>query len=172
MLFPFGFHCTGMPIKACADRLLREMEEYGNPPQFPSPNDVASIADGKFNASETSSDSTASHLADQIEQKANVACGEAASSEVKQFKKKSKVASKASGETYQWNIMSKLGISDDEIAKFANPMHWLYFFPPLAMVCVAILSILEAWTCFLFQFIFSCRSLHSSSRELISSDYL
>lgn len=33
--FPFGFHCTGMPIKACADKLKREMELYGNPPKFP-----------------------------------------------------------------------------------------------------------------------------------------
>lgn len=35
MLFPFGFHCTGMPIKACADKLKREMEIYGYPPLFP-----------------------------------------------------------------------------------------------------------------------------------------
>lgn len=35
VLFPFGFHCTGMPIKACADKLKREMELYGNPPNFP-----------------------------------------------------------------------------------------------------------------------------------------
>lgn len=34
-LFPFGYHCTGMPIKACADKLKREIELYGNPPQFP-----------------------------------------------------------------------------------------------------------------------------------------
>lgn len=36
VLFPFGFHCTGMPIKACADKLKREIELYGNPPRFPS----------------------------------------------------------------------------------------------------------------------------------------
>ncbi|XP_014255426.1 leucine--tRNA ligase, cytoplasmic [Cimex lectularius] len=34
-LFPFGFHATGMPIKACADKLKREMEDYGYPPKFP-----------------------------------------------------------------------------------------------------------------------------------------
>ncbi|KAL6254270.1 hypothetical protein P5V15_014885 [Pogonomyrmex californicus] len=35
VLFPFGFHCTGMPIKACADKLKREIEIYGYPPKFP-----------------------------------------------------------------------------------------------------------------------------------------
>mmetsp|Transcript_46688 Transcript_46688/g.91875 ORF Transcript_46688/g.91875 Transcript_46688/m.91875 type:complete len:1069 (-) Transcript_46688:57-3263(-) len=34
-LFPFGFHCTGMPIAACADKLKREVEKFGNPPIFP-----------------------------------------------------------------------------------------------------------------------------------------
>ncbi|ORX37486.1 Nucleotidylyl transferase [Piromyces finnis] len=28
-LFPFGFHCTGMPIKACADKLKNEIELFG-----------------------------------------------------------------------------------------------------------------------------------------------
>jgi leucyl-tRNA synthetase len=28
-LFPVGFHCTGMPIKAAADKLVREMEMFG-----------------------------------------------------------------------------------------------------------------------------------------------
>lgn len=37
VLFPFGFHCTGMPIKACADKIKREIERFGNPPQFPGP---------------------------------------------------------------------------------------------------------------------------------------
>lgn len=34
-LLPFGFHCTGMPIKACADKLKRELETFGFPPKFP-----------------------------------------------------------------------------------------------------------------------------------------
>eukprot|EP00736_Rhodelphis_marinus_P009844 Rmarinus@m.21894 len=34
-LWPFGLHCTGMPIKACADKLKRELEVYGCPPTFP-----------------------------------------------------------------------------------------------------------------------------------------
>ena len=34
-LFPFAFHCTGMPIKACADKISNEIKKYGNPPKFP-----------------------------------------------------------------------------------------------------------------------------------------
>jgi leucyl-tRNA synthetase len=32
VLFPQGFHCTGMPIQACADRLADEIEVHGMPP--------------------------------------------------------------------------------------------------------------------------------------------
>jgi len=36
VLFPFGFHCTGMPIQAAANKLKREYEVYGSPhPIFP-----------------------------------------------------------------------------------------------------------------------------------------
>ena len=35
VLFPFGFHCTGMPIVASANKLKKEIELYGNPPKFP-----------------------------------------------------------------------------------------------------------------------------------------
>lgn len=47
VLFPFGFHCTGMPIKACADKLKREMEMYGNPPQFPQEETTREIVEEK-----------------------------------------------------------------------------------------------------------------------------
>ncbi|XP_058452707.1 leucine--tRNA ligase, cytoplasmic [Malaya genurostris] len=40
VLFPFGFHCTGMPIKACADKLKREMQDFGCPPVFPQQTEV------------------------------------------------------------------------------------------------------------------------------------
>ncbi|KAJ0976414.1 hypothetical protein J5N97_018379 [Dioscorea zingiberensis] len=44
VLLPFAFHCTGMPIKASADKLAREMQKYGNPPVFPS---AEAYVDGK-----------------------------------------------------------------------------------------------------------------------------
>ena len=39
VLLPFGFHCTGMPIAASADKIKREMQLYGNPPHFPQDED-------------------------------------------------------------------------------------------------------------------------------------
>ena len=41
-IFPFGFHCTGMPIKACADRLKRELND---------PTDIASKQDNSVKLS-------------------------------------------------------------------------------------------------------------------------
>lgn len=36
VLFPFGYHCTGMPIQAAANKLRRELEKFGEPsPVFP-----------------------------------------------------------------------------------------------------------------------------------------
>lgn len=39
-LFPMGFHCTGMPIKASADKIVLEMKDYGCPPVFPPPEET------------------------------------------------------------------------------------------------------------------------------------
>lgn len=92
-IFPFGFHCTGMPIRACADKLQREMEEFGFPPNFP----------------EVEEDDTSSK------------------------KVHSKVAAKTGNLRFQWQIMRSLGLLDSDIKEFADPKHWLKFFPPLAV---------------------------------------
>ena len=49
-LFPLGLHCTGMPIKACADRLKRELDLYGNPPQFPTDQDQSTNDSAKVHS--------------------------------------------------------------------------------------------------------------------------
>jgi len=33
---------------------------------------------------------------------------------------------------YQWQIMTSLGLDDNEIKPFADADYWLRFFPPLA----------------------------------------
>ncbi|XP_046907783.1 leucine--tRNA ligase, cytoplasmic isoform X1 [Hypomesus transpacificus] len=105
-LFPFGLHCTGMPIKACADKLKREMEVYGNPPQFP-------------------------EEGEEEEEKPKVE--EEFVIKDKSKGKKSKAVAKAGGSKFQWDIMRSLGLSDEEIIKFASAEHWLEYFPPLAI---------------------------------------
>ncbi|PIO72802.1 hypothetical protein TELCIR_05248 [Teladorsagia circumcincta] len=102
-LFPFGFHCTGMPIKACADKLKREMEDFGCPPRFP-------LEEGATIEEETSS-------YDEI-------------TKDKSKGKKSKLVSKTGSFKYQWQIMQSLGLTDEEIEKFANTDYWLDYFPP------------------------------------------
>lgn len=107
-LFPFGLHCTGMPIKACADKLKREMELYGCPPQFPEEDD-------------------------EDEDVTPVKTAEDVIIKDKTKGKKSKAAAKAGSSKYQWGIMQSLGLSDEEIEKFAEAEHWLGYFPPLAI---------------------------------------
>lgn len=111
VLLPFAFHCTGMPIKASADKLAREIQQFGDPPVFPSEEE------NQVNQELEPKDQNASEPAMKDKFKG----------------KKSKAASKSGGQMYQWEIMRSLGLSDGEISKFQDPYNWLSFFPPLAM---------------------------------------
>lgn len=109
VLLPFAFHCTGMPVKASADKLAREIKQFGNPPVFPS-----EVQEQEDEASKNTDNS------------------EGAAPD--KFKgKKSKVASKSTGQAFQWEIMRSFGLSDSEIADFQDPYKWLSYFPPLAV---------------------------------------
>jgi len=44
----------------------------------------------------------------------------------------SKAAAKTGSMRYQWQIMQSLGLCDEEIKQFADPKHWLGYFPALA----------------------------------------
>ncbi|CAF1100302.1 unnamed protein product [Rotaria sordida] len=108
-LFPFGFHATGMPIPAGADKLKREIEEFGFPPQFPIEKEEDE-GEQILNINGISNDT-------KIDNKAKG--------------KKSKAIAKTGSEKYQWEIMRSIGIeSDDEIKKFTDPQYWLTYFPP------------------------------------------
>ncbi|KAF5284997.1 hypothetical protein FQR65_LT02309 [Abscondita terminalis] len=102
-LFPFGFHCTGMPIKACADKLRREIEDFGCPPQFPQ------------------------ESVTEVVEKEDIIPKD------KSKGKKSKAVAKAGNTKYQWQIMRSLGMTDEEIPKFADANYWLDYFPPLTV---------------------------------------
>lgn len=104
-LFPLGFHCTGMPILACADKLKRESEMFGN-----------SFLNVPVEEDEEESK-------EEIKQE---------SEDVTKFKaKKSKAAAKKGRGKYQFEIMLQLGIPREEVIQFADPQYWLNYFPPL-----------------------------------------
>uniref|UniRef100_A0A914W357 leucine--tRNA ligase n=1 Tax=Plectus sambesii TaxID=2011161 RepID=A0A914W357_9BILA len=118
-LFPMGFHCTGMPIKACADKLKRELEEFGFPPNFP----VEEVGEATGPKELTADDITKD----------------------KSKGKKSKVLAKAGSSKYQWNIMKSLGLGDDEIATFADTDCWLRYFPPHAITDLKSMGVKVDW---------------------------
>lgn len=81
-LFPFAFHCTGMPIQAAANRLKREMT----------------------NGKTCSNQPTAAQLkADPKLVKPDLT---------------------------QYEILTQLGFTEEEIPAFKDPQHWIAFFPP------------------------------------------
>lgn len=105
-LFPLGFHCTGMPVLACADKLKREIEMFG--PNFSDnvPPETEDVAEKKVEKKE--------------------------SEDVTKFKaKKSKAAAKQGRGKYQFEIMLQLGIPREQVSKFADANYWLTYFPPL-----------------------------------------
>ncbi|CCX31976.1 leucyl-tRNA synthetase [Pyronema domesticum] len=105
-LFPMGFHCTGMPIKACADKLKREVELFGQ---------------NFENCPE-----------EDTEEPAAAPAKAATKEDITKFAaKKGKAAAKAVKVRWQFQIMLAIGIPLEDIHKFADPHHWLGHFPPL-----------------------------------------
>jgi leucyl-tRNA synthetase len=105
VLLPFGLHVTGTPIAACAQKLANEMAKYGCPPQFP-----PEVLEPQKK---------------EDEKPAEVEVGATA----KFTGRRAKVGPAKP----QWLIMQSMGIPDSEIPKFADPRHWLDYFPPLAL---------------------------------------
>ncbi|GAA5938691.1 leucine--tRNA ligase CDC60 [Sporobolomyces koalae] len=115
-LWPFGFHATGMPIKAASDKLIREMEMFGQDfenygKDEPAAEVVPTDEPGNATALATTSTTTSSDPAKA---------------------KKGKLAAKSTGLQYQFQIMESIGVKRDEIKQFADPLHWLKYFPPIA----------------------------------------
>lgn len=115
-LFPFGFHCTGMPIKAAADKLTREMADFGYPPNFPK-EDIIEIEEEVKEL--------------EIKDKSK--------------SKKSKAVAKSGNAKYQWQIMQSLGLNDEEIKKFADPIHWIRYFSPAAIADLKLMGLKTDW---------------------------
>ncbi|KAK5131505.1 hypothetical protein LTR08_000899 [Meristemomyces frigidus] len=114
-LYPQGYHCTGMPIKACADKLVREIELFGR--EFERC-EVAQVDGGPESA--------------KADGEVPAPVQETAGDVTKFAAKKSKVNAKTNvALKYQFQIMLALGVDVKDIHRFADPHHWLEFFPPL-----------------------------------------
>jgi len=103
VLFPFGFHCTGMPIQGAATKLKRELDKYGCPP-------VVNADEEKVEP-------------EKKEQKVEAVPGK--------FKgKKGKLKKKTGATKLQYDILKMVGVPEEEIPKFVEPTTWLNYFPP------------------------------------------
>uniref|UniRef100_A0A6U2REQ0 leucine--tRNA ligase n=1 Tax=Leptocylindrus danicus TaxID=163516 RepID=A0A6U2REQ0_9STRA len=116
VLFPFGFHCTGMPIQAAANKLKAEIANYGMPPAFPE-DDPAVRAEMERKAAEEAA-----------------AKAKAAKSNDKKAKggKTKLVAKTGTGIVRQWNILKKM-VPEEIIGEFVDPNKWLSYFPPIGV---------------------------------------
>lgn len=105
-LFPWAFHCTGMPIRAAADKLIREINMFGE--------DFSGFEEHERQEAEKAvePEQTGSQRVDKAT--------------------KGKLAGKSTGLKYQFQIMENSGVPRDEIKKFADPTYWLKYFPPIA----------------------------------------
>ncbi|KAK3679618.1 cytosolic leucyl tRNA synthetase [Vermiconidia calcicola] len=108
-LYPQGYHCT-----ACADKLVREIEMFGQEFENCPLNDVKADG-GKENGAPPAPTQ------------------EITKEDVTKFTaKKSKAAAKVNVNLkYQFQIMLALGIPVEEIHRFSDPQYWLEYFPPL-----------------------------------------
>jgi len=107
VLFPFGFHCTGMPIQAAAKKLRDELQQFGCPPVFPS---------------------AAAEEEEEKPEKEEVSAEAAQANKSKGKKTKLLVKGATGTPMRQWEIMSKM-VPQNEIGEFADPMKWLNYFP-------------------------------------------
>lgn len=108
VLFPLGFHVTGLPIKASADKLAEDVRKFGK--------DFEKYIEG-----------------DDTSPESQPAPTQTAKEDVTKFtSKKGKASAKAVKLKYQFQILLALGIPREEIHKFSDASYWLEYFPPIA----------------------------------------
>jgi leucyl-tRNA synthetase len=119
-LFPFAFHCTGMPIQSAAGNLKRELEARDES----EPDAVVTNATGE------------ALTAEELEQQ-RLAGGV--------FKAKKTKAKAKSGGLPQSEILRSMGVPEEEIPKFTDPNYWLDYFPPYGQVDLERFGVAVDW---------------------------
>jgi leucyl-tRNA synthetase len=71
--------------------------------------------------------------------------GEVNAADKKPMKKHGKAAAKAGTQKFQFQIMESIGVPLEEIHKFTDAKHWLYYFPPHAMDDLKLFGVHVDW---------------------------
>ena len=109
-LFPFGFHCTGMPIQASANRLRMEIEQGKTRSEQPKAVEAPKVEE------KGPEDAKGGAKGDKK--------GKGKPADAKKAPKVKKVP------PTQYEILMQVGIPEEDIPAFQDPVHWLRFFPP------------------------------------------
>jgi len=107
-LWPQGYHCTGLPIKVCADKLTAEVKLFGQ--EFEKYEEEPVV------------EATPAPAPTKGGKKEDV---------TKFSATKGKMNAKTVKAKYQFQIMLSMGIPKQEIHRFADAQYWLEYFPPL-----------------------------------------
>lgn len=104
--WPQGYHCTGLPIKACADKLAEEVKLFGQ----------------EFERYKEEEEAPATEVKPAAGKREDL---------TKFTATKGKANAKTVKKKYQFQIMESIGIPKQEIHRFADSQYWLDYFPPL-----------------------------------------
>jgi leucyl-tRNA synthetase len=132
-----------MPIKACADKLKREMDDFGNPPNF-------SVVDTEASRELEELEKEVEEISIKDKSKSKKVLFQEIfqlffSMKNQNLRFKSKVAAKTANFKYQWEIMRSLGVDDSEIEKFADATYWIKYFSPKAMDDLKLMGVKVDW---------------------------
>jgi leucyl-tRNA synthetase len=121
VLFPFSFHCSGMPIQSAANNLAREINMCGLE------NCLAGNFDKLYEEEENKSATHSSDASDDIKVPTNTFKGS-----------KTKAVQKTGGggkgrKKTQWEILQMCDVPSGEIHHFTDAEHWLQYFSPNCM---------------------------------------
>ena len=153
VLFPFAFHCTGMPIQAAANKLRREYET-GAPAEVLKRLEEKAAGEGEEGEAAAPADATADTAAPAAAAaaapEAALGGGGAAPAAEKALGKftgkKTKAAAKSGGAAMtSFEILLKSGIPAADIPAFVDPTHWLRFFPPLGQADLTSMGLHTDW---------------------------
>lgn len=132
VLFPFAFHCTGMPIQAAANKLKREIEDYG----------LDNLKAGNFDVLEAGKDLSKLQL-ERDETETDPGANKAKGNKTKLMAKTGNQKGKRA--KTQWEILQMCDVSNDEIPNFCDPQYWLHYFPPYAMEDLKVFGVHVDW---------------------------